>query len=310
MVDHIDDDIAETIPTRQRKTQPVNWDRVPAFNSILHRDALLAYMRALPDTVAARVWITDALGTEDLGLSRACDLLDPILPCFVQTPTHGRRSWTRPATASCASQTRSPAWNKGNARRHAQCERDDPQRGAEQAPLSRTVKHTGTRSRPTTSAQRLQPRQPKYLVQHQPTKHTQEIHAMYQKTVIVGQPAATPRCATPRQASPSPTSRSPPPAAGPTPTANTQEKTTWYKVTCWRKLAEIAAQYIRKGKLILVEGDVEASAFTGRDGEARATLELTATQHQVPGRTPRNDAGESEGESNVPEIGGDDPIPF
>jgi hypothetical protein len=86
MVDHIDDDIAETIPTRQRKAQPINWDRVPAFNSILHRDALLAYMRALPDTVAARVWITDALGTEDLGLSRACDLLDPILPCFVNDP--------------------------------------------------------------------------------------------------------------------------------------------------------------------------------------------------------------------------------
>ena len=92
MVDHIDDDIAvsgdsrDTIPTRQRKAQPLNWDRVPAFNSILHRDALLAYMRALPDTVAARVWITDALGTEDLGLSRACDLLDPILPCFVTDP--------------------------------------------------------------------------------------------------------------------------------------------------------------------------------------------------------------------------------
>jgi len=92
MVDHIDDDIAvsgdsrDTIPTRQRKAQPLNWDRVPAFNCLLHRDALLTYMRALPDTVAARVWITDALGTEDLGLSRACDLLDPILPCFVRDP--------------------------------------------------------------------------------------------------------------------------------------------------------------------------------------------------------------------------------
>jgi len=47
---------------------------------------LLAYIRALPPTVAAHVWLTDALGTEDLGLSRACDLLDPILPCFVRDP--------------------------------------------------------------------------------------------------------------------------------------------------------------------------------------------------------------------------------
>ena len=91
---------------------------------------------------------------------------------------------------------------------------------------------------------------------------------------------------------------------------NTQEKTTWYKVICWRKLAETAAQYIRKGKLILVEGEVEASAFTGRDGEARATLELTAFNFKFLGGRRDNDAGESENESNVPEIGGDDPIPF
>ena len=86
MVNHIDDDIAETIPTRQRKAQPINWDRLPAFNSILHRDALLTYVATLPATIAAHVWLTDALGTEDLGLSRACDLLDPILPCFVRDP--------------------------------------------------------------------------------------------------------------------------------------------------------------------------------------------------------------------------------
>ena len=89
-----------------------------------------------------------------------------------------------------------------------------------------------------------------------------------------------------------------------------RRKTTWYKVICWRKLAEIAAQYIRKGKLILVEGEVEASAFTGRDGEARAVLELTAFNIKFLGGRRDSDAGESEDESNVPEIGGDDPIPF
>jgi single-strand DNA-binding protein len=91
---------------------------------------------------------------------------------------------------------------------------------------------------------------------------------------------------------------------------NTQEKTTWYKVICWRKLAETAAQYIRKGKLILVEGEVEASAFTGRDGEAHTVLELTAFNFKFLGGRRDNDAGESENESNVQETGGDDPIPF
>ena len=56
-----------------------------------------------------------------------------------------------------------------------------------------------------------------------------------------------------------------------------QEKTTWFRVTCWRKLAESTAQYLQKGRLVLVEGDVEASAWTDREGAARASLELTAT---------------------------------
>ena len=96
---------------------------------------------------------------------------------------------------------------------------------------------------------------------------------------------------------------------------NPQERTTWYKVICWRKLAETAAQWIKKGKLILVEGEVEASAFTGKDGEARATLELTANNFKFLGG--RRDNGEGEGETgpSVPvgrtdEIGGDSEIPF
>lgn len=56
-----------------------------------------------------------------------------------------------------------------------------------------------------------------------------------------------------------------------------QEKTTWFRVTCWRKLAELTQQYLKKGRLVLVEGDIDASAFTDREGNARASLELTAT---------------------------------
>ena len=56
-----------------------------------------------------------------------------------------------------------------------------------------------------------------------------------------------------------------------------QEKTTWFRVTCWRKQAELAAQYLKKGSRVLVEGDVDASAYTDREGSPRASLELTAT---------------------------------
>jgi hypothetical protein len=38
-----------------------------------------------------------------------------------------------------------------------------------------------------------------------------------------------------------------------------QDKTTWYRVTCWRKLAETTNQYLKKGKQVMVIGEVEAT---------------------------------------------------
>lgn len=72
-----------------------------------------------------------------------------------------------------------------------------------------------------------------------------------------------------------------------------QEKTTWFRVTCWRKLAELAAQYLQKGRLVLVEGDVDAQAFTDKQGNLRASLELTATTVRFLGS--RADSGEGGG---------------
>ncbi len=54
------------------------------------------------------------------------------------------------------------------------------------------------------------------------------------------------------------------------------EKTTWFRVTCWNKLAEVVNQYVTKGRQILVTGEVDASAWVDNDGNARATLEMTA----------------------------------
>jgi single-strand DNA-binding protein len=56
-----------------------------------------------------------------------------------------------------------------------------------------------------------------------------------------------------------------------------QEKTTWFRVTCWRKLAETTAQYLKKGRLVLVEGEVDAAAYSDREGSPKASLEVTAT---------------------------------
>lgn len=56
-----------------------------------------------------------------------------------------------------------------------------------------------------------------------------------------------------------------------------QDKTLWFRVTAWRKLAETASQYLTKGRQILVVGEVEeARPWTDRDGNQRASLEVTA----------------------------------
>lgn len=57
------------------------------------------------------------------------------------------------------------------------------------------------------------------------------------------------------------------------------EKTWWFRVTAWRRLAETCNQYLRKGSPVMVIGEIDASAYMPRDGgEPRASLELTAQQ--------------------------------
>lgn len=56
-----------------------------------------------------------------------------------------------------------------------------------------------------------------------------------------------------------------------------QEKTTWFRVTAWRKLAEQVSQYGSKGRLVLVTGEMEEPRiWTDREGTARTSLEVTA----------------------------------
>lgn len=65
---------------------------------------------------------------------------------------------------------------------------------------------------------------------------------------------------------------------------NTQ--TTWFRVTVWEKLAEVVTQYVKKGHRVMCEGEIDASAWTDREGNARASLEMTA--QTVKFLTPKN----------------------
>lgn len=55
-----------------------------------------------------------------------------------------------------------------------------------------------------------------------------------------------------------------------------REKTTWYRVAVYGRQAEVVAQYLSKGRQVMVVGTVEANAFMGNDGQPRASLDLRA----------------------------------
>lgn len=68
-----------------------------------------------------------------------------------------------------------------------------------------------------------------------------------------------------------------------------KKQATWWKITVWREAAESVAQHVHKGDVLIVEGQASASAWVGDDGEARASLELTAHAWRFGGGGSRED---------------------
>lgn len=60
-------------------------------------------------------------------------------------------------------------------------------------------------------------------------------------------------------------------------TGEAQDLTTWFKVTAWRRQAEVANQYLSKGKQVYVEGRLREEEWTDRDGARRTSLVVSAT---------------------------------
>jgi len=56
-----------------------------------------------------------------------------------------------------------------------------------------------------------------------------------------------------------------------------QDITTWFKVTLWGRLAELANQYLSKGKQVYVEGRLRQEEYTDRDGVKRTSLVVNAS---------------------------------
>jgi len=66
-------------------------------------------------------------------------------------------------------------------------------------------------------------------------------------------------------------------------TGETQERTEWHNVVFFNRLAEIAGEYLRKGRQVYVEGSLRTRKWQGQDGQDRYTTEVVASEMQMLG---------------------------
>ncbi|MEW6129195.1 MAG: single-stranded DNA-binding protein [Acidobacteriota bacterium] len=97
-----------------------------------------------------------------------------------------------------------------------------------------------------------------------------------------------------------------------------QDVTTWFKVSVWRRQAELANQYLSKGKQVYIEGRLSANEYQDRDGNTRTSLDVQATDIQFLGSRSEGDfAPREERPAAKPQVANessgnlsDDDIPF
>ena len=99
-----------------------------------------------------------------------------------------------------------------------------------------------------------------------------------------------------------------------------QDKTEWHRIVCWNKTAEIAAEYVKKGGQVYVEGKLQTRSWEAQDGTKKSSTEVVAFQLQLLGRREQrpDDGGAGPAENFGPapaasssSLGGDDDdLPF
>ena len=98
-----------------------------------------------------------------------------------------------------------------------------------------------------------------------------------------------------------------------------EERTEWHNITLWGKLAEIAGEYLSKGKTIYVEGRLQTRKWQDKSGNDRYTTDIVGDKMQMLSAKGERSGG-GDNSSSAPKTGGgssyeeppfqDDDIPF
>jgi len=95
-----------------------------------------------------------------------------------------------------------------------------------------------------------------------------------------------------------------------------EERTEWHNITLWGKLAEIAGEYLSKGKTVYIEGRLQTRKWQDKSGNDRYTTEIVGEKMQM--LSPKGEGRRGGNEVTSEPAGGgyeeppfqDDDIPF
>lgn len=75
-----------------------------------------------------------------------------------------------------------------------------------------------------------------------------------------------------------------------------QERTEWHNIVIWRKLAEVAAEHVKKGTLLSVEGEIQSREYDDREGVKHKVYEIVVRDLEILSWPDRNSS--SQGREN------------
>ncbi len=102
-------------------------------------------------------------------------------------------------------------------------------------------------------------------------------------------------------------------------TGETQERTEWHRVVLFRRLGEIAGEYLKKGSQVYIEGKLQTRKWQDNNGQDRYTTEIVASEMQMLGGRGGGSAGFSASDAGAERVPAavaegpgdfDDDIPF
>lgn len=85
-----------------------------------------------------------------------------------------------------------------------------------------------------------------------------------------------------------------------------REETQWFNISCWSGLAELANQFLVKGRQVFIQGRLKVRTYEGRNGDTMVSVDVTAEKLQFLGGKSDSGGASAPGEQDAEEAGTSD----